>query len=44
MAGAGRALGWPERTVEVTREQMQAVTKMQIQMMDYMMEAWEELV
>jgi hypothetical protein len=44
MAAAGRALGWPERVVESAREQMQAVSKMQIQMMDYMMDAWEEQI
>jgi len=44
MAAAGRALGWPERIVEVTREQIQGVTKMQIQMMDYVMDAWEEQI
>jgi hypothetical protein len=42
MAAAGQALGWPERIVEVTREQMQSATKMQLQMIDYMMKAWEE--
>jgi hypothetical protein len=44
MAAAGRTLGWPERAVEMTREQMQAVTRMQIQAMDYIMAAWEEQI
>jgi hypothetical protein len=36
MAAAARALGWPEQIVDVTRAQMQSVTKMQIQVMDHM--------
>jgi len=36
MAAAARALGWPE--------QMQSITKMQIQTMDQMMDAWEEQI
>jgi hypothetical protein len=44
MAAAARALGWPERIVDVTREQMQSITKMQIQTMDQMMDAWEEQI
>jgi hypothetical protein len=44
MAAAARALGWPERIVEVARDQMQSIAKMQIQLMDYMMDAWEEQI
>ena len=44
MAGAARALGWPEQIVDATRSQMQTVTKMQIQTMDQMMDAWEEQI
>jgi ferritin-like metal-binding protein YciE len=44
MAAAARALGWPEEIVEATRAQMQSITKMQIQMMDHVMDAWEEQI
>ena len=44
MAAAGRALGWPEQIVDATRAQLQTVTKTQIQMMDQMMDAWEEQI
>jgi hypothetical protein len=44
MAAAARALGWPEQIVDATRAQLQSVTKMQIQMMDQMMDAWEEQI
>ena len=44
MAAAARALGWPEQIVDATRAQMQNITKMQIQTMDYMMDAWEEQI
>ena len=42
MAAAARALGWPEQIVDATRAQMQSITKMQIQTMDRLMDAWEE--
>jgi hypothetical protein len=44
MAVAARALGWPEQIVDATRAQLQSITKMQIQMMDQMMDAWEEQI
>jgi hypothetical protein len=44
MAAAARALGWPEEIVETTRAQMQTLTKMQIQTMDQIMDAWEEQI
>ena len=44
MAAAGRALGWPQQIVDATRSQMQTMTKMQIQMMDQLMDAWEEQI
>src|SRR5262245_15937280 len=44
MAAAARALGWPEEIVETTRAQMQSMTKLQIQTMDHVMDAWEELI
>jgi hypothetical protein len=44
MAAAARALGWPEQIVDATRAQWQSITKMQIQTMDQMMDAWEEQI
>jgi len=44
LAAAARALGWPEQIVDATRAQMQSITKMQIQTMDQMMDAWEEQI
>jgi hypothetical protein len=44
MAAAARALGWPEEIVETTRAQMQTLTKMQIETMDWIMDAWEEQI
>jgi hypothetical protein len=44
MVAAARALGWPEEIVETTRAQMQTMTKMQIQTMDQIMDAWEEQI
>jgi hypothetical protein len=44
MAAAARALGWPEQIVDATRAQMQSITKMQIQTMDHMMDAWEDQI
>jgi hypothetical protein len=42
MAAAARAIGWPDQIVDATRGQMQAITKMQVEMMDRVMDAWEE--
>jgi len=44
MAAAAQALGWPEQIADTTRAQMESITKMQIQMMDQMMDAWEEQI
>jgi hypothetical protein len=44
MAEATRALGWPEQVVDATRSQIQSITKMQIQTMDQIMDAWEEQI
>ena len=41
MAAAARAMGWPDQIVDATRTQMQAITKMQVEVMDYLMDAWE---
>ena len=44
MAAAARKLGWPQQIVDATRAQMENVIKMQIQMMDRLMDAWEEQI
>src|SRR2546430_9407689 len=44
LTAAARALGWPEQIVDATRVQLQSITKMQIQTMDQMMDAWEEQI
>ena len=44
MAAAARALGWPEQIVDAARAQLQSITKMQIQMIDQMMDIWEEQI
>src|SRR4029453_12627204 len=44
MAAAARALGWPEQIVDSTRTQVQSITKMQIQIIDQMMDIWQEQI
>jgi len=44
MAAAARALGWPEQIVDTTRVQMQNLTKVQLQTIDHIMDAWEEQI
>jgi hypothetical protein len=44
MAAAARALRWPEQIVDATRTQLQSITKMQIQIMDQMMDIWQEQI
>jgi hypothetical protein len=44
IAAGARALGWPAEVVDTTRAQMQAMNKMQLQMMDRMIEVWEEQI
>src|SRR5437764_4817936 len=44
MSAAARALGWPQQIVDAARAQMQHVSKMQIQTLDQMMDAWEEQI
>jgi hypothetical protein len=41
MAVAARALGWPGEIVDAIRAQMQSITKLQIETMDRIMDAWE---
>ena len=44
MAEAAQALGWPEQIVDASRAQLQSIMKMQIQMMDHIMDIWEEQI
>ena len=44
MAAAAQALGWPNEIVDGIRAQIQGITRMQIQMMDHIMDAWEEQI
>jgi hypothetical protein len=44
MAAAARALGWPDEIVDAIHAQMQSITKLQIQTMDQIMDAWEEQI
>ncbi|MGD9783592.1 MAG: hypothetical protein AB7E80_00685 [Hyphomicrobiaceae bacterium] len=41
MSSATRAMGWPEEMVNATREQLQNASRMQLQMMDQVMQAWK---
>ena len=42
MAGAAKSLGWPTEFVEMSRHQMQNVTKMQTQAIDQVMDVWQK--
>ncbi len=42
VTAAAEALGWPKEIADAVRTQMQTITKMQSQMMDQMIGAWEE--
>ena len=42
MGAAARALGWPDNLVEASRGQMQQVSKMQVHMIDQIMDAWQQ--
>ena len=42
MGSAAKAMGWPNDFVDMTRQQMQSATKLQLQMMDQMMDVWEQ--
>lgn len=42
MAVAAKALGWPAELVDMTKTNMQAASKMQVEMMDQMMNVWKE--
>ncbi len=42
MSAAAKAMGWPGEFVDMTRQQMQSASKMQLQMMDQLMDVWEQ--
>jgi hypothetical protein len=44
MAEAAKSLGWPTDFVEMSRKQMQSVSKMQVQAVDQVMDVWEKQV
>lgn len=44
MGAAAKAMGWPAELVDMTRNQMQQASKMQIQVLDQVMDAWEQQV
>lgn len=41
MAAAGRSMGWPDQIIEATRGQMQQASRLQLQMIDQLMDAWQ---
>lgn len=44
MAEASRAMGWPDAMIESARGQMQEASRMQLQMMDQLIEAWSKQI
>lgn len=42
MSSAAKAMGWPTEVVEMSRQQIQTTTKMQVQFMEQVMETWEQ--
>lgn len=42
MSSAAKSLGWPTEFVELTRQQMQSVTKVQSQAIEQVMDVWEK--
>ncbi len=42
MSSAAKAMGWPTEFVEMSRQQIQTTTKMQVQFMEQVMETWEQ--
>lgn len=42
MSNATRAMGMPEEVVSATRQQLQNASRMQLQMMDQVMDAWKQ--
>lgn len=44
MAQASRAMGWPENMIDQARAQMQEASRMQLHMMDQLMDAWSKQI
>ena len=44
MSNAAKAMGWPAELVDMTRQQMQQASRMQVQVLDQIMDAWEQQV
>jgi hypothetical protein len=44
LAVAAKATGWPSELIDATRQQMQQTSKMQLEVMDQIMDAWERQV
>ena len=44
MSAAAQALGWPHEIVDAIGAQMQGINKMQLELMDLIMDAWEEQI
>lgn len=44
MAAAARAQGWPDEIVGAIGAQMQGISKMQLEMMDRIVDAWKEQI
>jgi hypothetical protein len=42
MSQAAKAMGWPSEFVDMTRQQLQQASRMQLQIMDQMMDVWEQ--
>lgn len=42
MSSAAKSLGWPTEMVDMTRQQIQSVTKMQSQAIEQVMDTWEK--
>lgn len=42
MGDAARAMGWPTEIVDATRRQMQAMSRMQLQAIDNVMDVWQQ--
>jgi hypothetical protein len=44
MSAAAKKVGWPENLVDATRQQMQQASKIQLHMLDQVMDAWQQQV
>lgn len=44
MSAAAKKVGWPENLVDATRQQLQQASKIQLHMIDQMMETWQQQV